>query len=255
MPTTETWVLRPEVLESPAYATAARAELEDEATATVLPELRRFLMEVEQEALLASTSPVLLAAGIPEPFSLARVLRSWGERVVRPVLDWFTTRLGGVEDEFLSGVLARVGESAIPRDIYRDVRSALLKAHEQSWSRTRLREELEAATAPTTAAVRATAERVVRTEVTTYFNHEVLNELKRRGFVGKCWVSYHDDRVRPTHLEANGQTVPLEAAFTVGGSRMQVPGDPAAPIGETANCRCVIYGQKDTGALVPGGWL
>lgn len=259
MPTNSTegsWRLRSEVLESAAHATDARAELSDDATRAVLPGVRRFLMEVEEEALLASTSPVLLAAGIPEPFSLTGVLRAWEKYVLTPVSHWFTSRFGSrLSNEHLARVMERVGKSSIPNSIYRDARQALLDAFNNKWSRAQLQEALTEAIAPTSGRIRDTAERVVRTEVTAFFNYEVLNELKRRGFAAKRWVSHHDDRVRPSHLEANGQTVPLEAAFTVGGHQLQIPGDPTAPIGETASCRCVLYGQKDSGAIVPGGWL
>jgi hypothetical protein len=56
----------------------------------------------------------------------------------------------------------------------------------------------------------------------------------------KVWVSMEDDRVRPTHAEADGQTVPLGRMFTVGGFQMRRPGDLRAPIQEWVNCRCVV---------------
>ena len=56
----------------------------------------------------------------------------------------------------------------------------------------------------------------------------------------KVWFSMEDDRVRPTHAEANGQSVAVDEKFTVGGSKMDHPGDMTAPIEEWINCRCVI---------------
>lgn len=56
----------------------------------------------------------------------------------------------------------------------------------------------------------------------------------------KTWVSMEDERVRPTHAAAHGQTVALGEKFTVGGSKMDRPGDITAPIGEWANCRCLL---------------
>jgi hypothetical protein len=54
----------------------------------------------------------------------------------------------------------------------------------------------------------------------------------------KEWVSREDDRVRPTHHEADGQQVPVASYFTVGGFPLLFPGDPSAPAQEVVNCRC-----------------
>lgn len=56
----------------------------------------------------------------------------------------------------------------------------------------------------------------------------------------KTWDTVGDRRVRPSHQAADGQTIPLDASFTVGDSRLRFPGDVAlgAPIGEWINCRC-----------------
>jgi hypothetical protein len=68
--------------------------------------------------------------------------------------------------------------------------------------------------------------------------------LQRGGVKFKVWVSRHDNKVRPTHLAADGQTVPVDAQFDVGVSTMRWPGDREAPIEETANCRCVMVGKR-----------
>lgn len=58
--------------------------------------------------------------------------------------------------------------------------------------------------------------------------------------VGEEWLTEIDGRQRESHEEANGQVVPVRKTFDVGGVFMQHPGDPTAPIGEIANCRCTI---------------
>lgn len=59
------------------------------------------------------------------------------------------------------------------------------------------------------------------------------------GIVGaKMWLSHHDDRTRPTHRLADGQTVPRNKPFWVGGFPMDHPYDRKAPISEWINCRC-----------------
>lgn len=54
------------------------------------------------------------------------------------------------------------------------------------------------------------------------------------------WITMHDDRVRTTHAEADGQVVRLGHMFAVGRSHLRWPGDTRAPIGEWINCRCVV---------------
>lgn len=56
------------------------------------------------------------------------------------------------------------------------------------------------------------------------------------------WLASLDDRVRPSHAQANGQVRPLNEPFVVGGYRMMYPGDASleAPASEFVNCRCVV---------------
>ena len=55
----------------------------------------------------------------------------------------------------------------------------------------------------------------------------------------KEWGAAEDERTRETHAEADGQQVPMDGLFSVGGYDLRFPGDPAGPPGETINCRCV----------------
>lgn len=58
----------------------------------------------------------------------------------------------------------------------------------------------------------------------------------------KVWVATEDSRTRPTHNEADGQTVDLADDFVIGGANMERPNDPFGPIEEIINCRCkMIY--------------
>lgn len=63
------------------------------------------------------------------------------------------------------------------------------------------------------------------------------------------WQAAEDARTRPTHNEADGQTVALNEPFTVGGASLDFPGDPSGPPGEIINCRCTTITIIDVGAL------
>lgn len=83
------------------------------------------------------------------------------------------------------------------------------------------------------------ARRIARTEMNRAANNASLAEMLFSGLDGdKQWRANDDARTRPTHHEANEQTVPLPAPFTVGGFPLLYPGDPTGPPQETINCRC-----------------
>lgn len=56
----------------------------------------------------------------------------------------------------------------------------------------------------------------------------------------KDWNAVGDSRTREDHDAADGQQVPLDSFFRIGGARLQHPGDPRAPADQVVNCRCVL---------------
>lgn len=56
----------------------------------------------------------------------------------------------------------------------------------------------------------------------------------------KTWVATNDDRTREDHAEADGQTVPVDEPFEVGGEQAMYPGDPSLSDAELLNCRCWV---------------
>jgi hypothetical protein len=54
----------------------------------------------------------------------------------------------------------------------------------------------------------------------------------------RLWLSTDDHRTRSTHEEADGQRVPLNSPFIVGGFELAFPGDPSGPPQEIIQCRC-----------------
>jgi len=58
--------------------------------------------------------------------------------------------------------------------------------------------------------------------------------------VDKTWISQRDRVVRPTHIRADGQRVPIDQPFRVGSALMMRPSDPAGGPAETIGCRCFL---------------
>lgn len=84
--------------------------------------------------------------------------------------------------------------------------------------------------------------RIARTETTRVegsARQAVGDEGKRRGFeMWKRWVATSDDRTRDEHAAADGQEVPNDEPFTVGGEQLMYPGDISlgASAWNTINC-------------------
>ena len=57
----------------------------------------------------------------------------------------------------------------------------------------------------------------------------------------KTWNGILDHRIRAAHRAAHGQTVPLNAPFSVGGEALMFPGDPSGSPGNIRNCRCSMH--------------
>jgi hypothetical protein len=147
-------------------------------------------------------------------------------------------------------------DSRVPEDVFVTVRSVMAEAAEGRYTAAKRTRAMAAALNPKTGTMRlggqpaggdnwdARHSMEVRTDTTWTFNDDRLTELGDAGFSSKRWVSHHDRITRPTHLTADGQTVPLGSEFIVGGAAMAAPGDRNGPIQETANCRCVVIGVK-----------
>lgn len=86
------------------------------------------------------------------------------------------------------------------------------------------------------------AVRTARTAVTSAQNagrQSVYDKAKSMGLnLQKEWLATLDGRTRHDHGMADGQRVPLDGEFTVGGYKMKYPGDMSAPGWLVYNCRC-----------------
>jgi len=91
------------------------------------------------------------------------------------------------------------------------------------------------------------AEMIARTETIRAYNAGSQKIFSDWGLEEKEWSSAHDDRTRETHLAADGQVVKVNKSFTVGGYKMDFPGDAShgAPPDEFINCRCSVLPAGD----------
>jgi SPP1 gp7 family putative phage head morphogenesis protein len=91
---------------------------------------------------------------------------------------------------------------------------------------------------------KARAERIARTETAAAWNRAAVDQASAlpEGVrpLYKTWLATVDERTRPAHWRADGQTVPLVAPFTVDGQPLSYPADPAGTPGNTINCRCTV---------------
>jgi len=72
----------------------------------------------------------------------------------------------------------------------------------------------------------------------------------------KEWLATQDDKVRDAHAAADGQKVPIDESFDVGGEQLEYPGDVAGSPENVINCRCtwlpVIGSVPSSHPLEPG---
>ena len=88
---------------------------------------------------------------------------------------------------------------------------------------------------------RNSAIRTARTATTCAQNAGNLDSFYKAQEMGiateKQWVCTQDDRTRESHLELDGEHVPLDEEFSNG---LQYPGDPSGDPSEVYNCRCTM---------------
>lgn len=103
-----------------------------------------------------------------------------------------------------------------------------------------LRESLKKTTEPDLVPTDGQIDRVARW-VAVYTANSATNFAGRSsGALEKTWIDMDDDRVRPMHRAAAGQTVPIAAPFQVGDYKLHFPGEPVGPPEVWINCRCLM---------------
>lgn len=67
----------------------------------------------------------------------------------------------------------------------------------------------------------------------------IINAAGQAIEIEKEWVAILDSKTRDDHVQADGQVVPLNEDFTVGGEQALFPRDQRLSAGQAINCRCI----------------
>ena len=196
---------------------------------------------------------------VSDPFAYTTVMRRWREAIQTLYTDHLPTlERWEVDPQQVEQLLT---DSGLPNHLYEDVQVILDNAAAEAWTETKTKRALSKLLIPKQNASKKipTAQRETRDEYRARIRStaiETINQnlqratarrIQEQGLSWKKWVAHHDDRTRPAHREADGQTVPATDTFTVGGFRMRYPKDPSAPLYLTINCRCIMVGAKKKG--------
>ena len=229
---------------APEAISAWRDDLEDSYYEPARAVLNRFLREVRSLASEALSAPVLLASGsnLPNPFAWTSVRRAW-QQAIR---DLVTDPKRGRRLPQYATVQRILEDSGLPVAVYNDVRDLLKRSIAEGWGDRKTKIELgrllrtSKAKDETTSAYAARLRAAARTAATANAAHRMATSdlAKKRG--GLRWMTVHDTRVRPSHVEADGQIQELGHPYHVGKALLAYPGDPAGPPEETINCRCIL---------------
>lgn len=156
------------------------------------------------------------------------------------------------EDEILSLVqkLAVAAAITTANGTRSAAERAIARGLKQGASAEEIAGMIEEATGGAVSASRALS--IARTAVTAVSGAATVEAARKRSAQTpqrvkvKIWWTAQDARVRPSHVAAHGDAVPLDDSFEVGVSRLRFPGDPQGPPEEVINCRCVLLYEERT---------
>lgn len=143
---------------------------------------------------------------------------------------------------YLNTVHDRLSAARWPQNTFETIRGTLTQAAAEDWGLEKTKQAIAKLVDPATS--QAWIEMVAVTELHGAYSaglyasaQDQQNERPDRK-IRLEWLATHDDRTRPAHRAADGQTTSIGVPFVVGGEPLRFPGDPYASPGNTINCRC-----------------
>jgi len=187
---------------------------------------------------------------VAEPFDMAQWIKAFRSEM-RPVLVTIIEDAGQQAlDDLALTMTFDVAQPAVARFLERRAQRFAQKVNETTWSSLKaslqegiaagenIREFEQRVLDVMAERIRSTPETIARTEVIGAANGGTLEAWRQSDVVEtKVWLAGLDDRTRPTHVEAHGQTRKLDEDFEVGAGRGPAPGQMGLPE-EDINCRC-----------------
>lgn len=178
----------------------------------------------------------ITAAAVPLVSRIHRrvVLKTAGPTLARLGIAW------DVVNPFASALLEGAGQrtgTAVAEAVRPLLQETIMAGYQDGLSvkdtATALEEKLDKMR-PVSAAMLA------RTDLNALANGSSVMAAQLVGVPYKLWVTASDEKVRETHRAANGQTVPVDQLFQVGGEQAMYPADPSLSDEEACNCRCTV---------------
>ncbi len=200
-------------------------------------------LDAARKAVFEDTPPPLTAGLRPDwnMWPTGDLWRSALDKHVRPVAARIykaaagDTMPDGADDTFAGRLVSRLVDW--PAKVWDTVQAAVFKGRAEQDTDQQLHDRLR--TAMWITRWDGDARKTAVTSTTTAQNQAVVDTARRTGRAAvKSWHSRRDTRVRAAHLDANGQTVPLDRPFLVDGEHLMFPGDPDGSPGNVLNCRC-----------------
>lgn len=210
------------------------------------------LMQVSAAPIIKVLKPLYLDAGIVYGAKTRAYLNSQKARM--PI--GFNERMVALMQAYFQTDILNTA-SGITTTTIKLIQDVLSKAAEEGLGVDDIIKQLEGSEIS-----RMRARLITRTETVTAANMGAMFAAKDSGLLlNKEWLAAMDSRTRHDHSRVNGQTVPIDKPFDVGGYDMQQPGDKGGKNGarpvppeEICNCRCTtlfIPLRDGHGRLIP----
>lgn len=200
------------------------------------------LMAISSQPIHAVLKSLYIDAGVNYGSLVYSQLPKSPKRIKRRSPMGFNDEMIALINSYFEGEILNFSEGITDttRDLIRVVMQiAVEEGRDYDWIQEQLTTE--------SADIQASRARLIaRTETVTASNQAAYFAAAKTGLLMKKeWLSAGDNRVRPDHQTVNGSKVDMEDYFTVGDSKMLIPGARVqenglqTPAKEVCNCRCV----------------